>query len=129
LFTIHSVYSEKELIFDNHKNQRYRVEFKGIEIFTSTYVWDGGRNFSQDLCSFLIELGNCNKPWSGERTWESLERELLISVSCTIVGHVIFQVEIYSGQGNDESCFVRANIVTELGQLENIARDAKLFFS
>ena len=41
MFTIHSVNSEKELVFSSYENEYYQVEFKGTDISAYTEVWDG----------------------------------------------------------------------------------------
>ncbi len=130
MFTIHSVNSEKELIFSSHENEYYRVELKGADISAFTDVWDGGEHSSiEGLVPFLNRLAQAGQPWAGEQKWTSLDHEFSLCVTCSKTGQVTFQVELDAHPGNAEFWFVKANIVTDLGQLAKIAKDAELFFT
>jgi Family of unknown function (DUF6228) len=128
LFSIHSVNSDRELIFSSYQDEQFQIELKGSDISALTGVWVGGKLYSQSLSAFLQELASFTKPWKGSQDWESLEGELSLSVTCATLGQVTFLVEIRCGAGGPEALLVQAGIMTELGQLEKIARDAKLFF-
>jgi hypothetical protein len=128
LFSIHSVNSNRELIFRSYQAEQFQIELKGSGISASTRVWIGGKLYAQSLSAFLKELASFTKPWKGSQDWESLESELSFSVTCATLGHVTFGVEIRYETGGPEALLVQAGIVTELGQLEKIAREAKLFF-
>jgi hypothetical protein len=128
LFSIHSVNSDRELVFSSYQDEQFQIELKGSDISALTGVWVGGKLYSQSLSTFLQELARFTKPWKDAQNWESLEGELSLSVTCATLGQVTFLVEIRCGIGGPEALLVQAGIVTELGQLEKIARDAKLFF-
>lgn len=130
MFTIHSVNSEKELIFSSYENEYFRVELKGADVYACTDVWDGGElALVEGLGPFLNQVSQAGQPWAGEQKWTSLDHELSLCVTCSKTGQVTFQVELDPHPGNRESWFVKANIVTELGQLAKIAKDAELFFT
>ncbi len=128
LFSIHSANSDRELIFSSYQGEQFQIELKGSGISALTGVWTGGKLYSQSLSVFLKELASFTKPWKGSQDWESLEGELSLSVTCATLGQVTFGVEIRSGTGGPEALLIKASITTELGQLEKIAKDAKLFF-
>jgi hypothetical protein len=65
--------------------------------------------------------------WKGELTWGSLEGELNLRCSCDRLGHIAIRVELQSG-GMPDDWRVEASVMTEAGQLEAIARQAKSFF-
>ena len=65
--------------------------------------------------------------WSGELVWLSLECELTMRCSRDRAGHVFIRVELRSGP-MPEDWRVVATVLAEAGQLEGIARRAKLFF-
>jgi hypothetical protein len=126
LFSIHSVNSERELTFSSFQGEQFQVEFKGSGIYALTGVWVD--NHVQSLSVFFEELTRFTTPWQGVREWESLEGEFSISATCTTLGQVDFSIEIRHYGGGTEAWFVQGSLVTELGQLEKIARDAKAFF-
>jgi hypothetical protein len=65
--------------------------------------------------------------WQGEVSWAALAGELSLRCTQDRAGHVTIRVELRSGPGeNDWS--VRSTIMTEAGQLDEIARQAELFF-
>lgn len=131
MFTIHSVNSEKELIFSSYENEYFRVELKGTDVYAYTEVWDAAwvDVTFKGLDRFLDQLAKNGQPWHGEQKWTSLDHEFSLCVSCSKTGQVTFQVELDPHPGNGESWFVKANIMTELGHLEKIAKDAELFFT
>src|SRR5262245_3363764 len=118
LFNIHSVNSDRELIFSSYQNERFQVELKGSGLSVLTGVWVGGKLYSQSLNLFLHQLSGFTEPWKGSQDWESLEGELAISVTCATLGQVTFLAEIRYGLGGPEFWLVRAGVVTELGQLK-----------
>lgn len=129
MFTIHSVNSEKELIFSSHENEYYWVELKGADISAFTKVWDEGEYLLEGLGHFLNRLAHSSEPWAGEQKWTSLDHEFSLCVTCSKTGQVTFKVEMNKYPGSEECWSVNANIVTEFGQLEKIAKDAELFFT
>ena len=128
LFSIHSVNSDRELIFSSYQGEQFQLELKGSGISALTGVWVGGKPYSQSLNVFFQQLATFTKPWKGAQDWKSLEGETSLSVTCAILGQVTFLIEIRHEIGGPEAWLVQARIVTELGQLEKIARDAKTFF-
>ena len=128
MFSIHSVNSDREVIFSSFQNEQFQVEFKGSGITALIGVWVGGKDYFQSLSDFFQELAALTNPWKGSKDWESLEGELSLSVTCATLGQVSFLVEIRYREGGPEAWLVQGSIVTELGQLEKIAREAKVFF-
>ena len=128
MFSIHSVNSDREIIFSSYQDEQFQVEFKGSGITALIGVWIGGKDYSQSLNDFFQELATFTNPWKGSKDWESLEGELSLSVTCATLGQAIFLVEIHYRAGSPEAWLVQGSIVTELGQLEKIAREAKVFF-
>jgi len=128
LFSIHSVNSDRELTFSSYQGEQFQVELKGSGISALTGVWVGDKPYSQSLNVFFQQLATFTKPWKGTQDWKSLEGETSLSVTCAILGQVTFLIEIRHEIGGPEAWLVQARIVTELGQLEKIARNAKAFF-
>lgn len=126
LFNIHSVYSDRELIFRARTKQRLEVELRGhglsavIDVWLDTYL-NGLNAFFQKLASF-------KQPWQDAHTWQSLEGEFSLSATCATLGQVTFLVKLRHIKGEPEDWDLEARLVTELGQLDKIAKDANTFF-
>ena len=126
MFSIHSVNSDRELVFQALKDEYLGVELRGSGLSALVGVWlytyaDGLNSFFQKLASFKM-------PWQGAHTWESLEGEFSISATCATLGQVTFLVRLRNYVVSPEDWQVEAGLVTELGQLEKIAKDANTFF-
>jgi hypothetical protein len=65
--------------------------------------------------------------WQGEVTWASLGGELNLRCSQGRAGHVTIRVDLRSGPGENDWA-VHSTIMTEAGQLDEIARQAERFF-
>jgi hypothetical protein len=126
LFSIHSVNSDRELIFSSHKGDYFQVELKGHGISALTDVW--AYTDANGLNKLFQELAHFQKPWLETLSWQSLEGEFTLSATCATLGQVTFNVTLCHRIGASESWKVEAGLVAELGQLEKIAKDAKAFF-
>lgn len=126
MFSIHSVSSDRELIFSNRNGEFFNIELKSIEVSGVRKVWthDDANTFN----NFFKELAGFEKPWQGNLDIQSLEGEFEISVSCTNLGNVIFSITLSSGFVDREEWYLKADLDTELGQLEKIAKNADIFF-
>jgi len=67
------------------------------------------------------------KGWQGEYMWESLNGELSLRCVQDRTGHVSIGVELRSGP-TESDWAVRSTVMAEAGQLEELARQAVLFF-
>jgi Family of unknown function (DUF6228) len=65
--------------------------------------------------------------WSGELAWDLPEGELGLRCARDRTGHVAIRVELRSGPGGGDWT-VRATVVVEAGQLEELSRQAASFF-
>ena len=127
MFSIHSTSSSRELVFSAHKDDYFHVELKGFEISASAGVW--AYTDANGLNEFFQELGCFEKPWQGQRSWSSLEGDFSLSETCTSLGNVTFRVALLGLQGAPEEWRAETGLVTELGQLEKIAKQAEIFFN
>lgn len=126
MFSIQSVSSDREFVFSSHGGEYFHVELKGIGVTASTDVW--ATTDGDGLNRFFQELARHKTPWKGEHRWESLEGEFEISATCTTLGHVVFLVKLAGQIGGVEEWQIKAGLDTELGQLEKIAQNARIFF-
>jgi len=114
-------------VFSAHKDDYFRVELKGFEVSASAEVW--AYTDASGLNEFFQELSRFERPWQGQRNWATLENDFSISAICTSLGNVTFHVALLGLQGAPEEWHVEAGLVTDLGQLEQIAKHAELFFN
>lgn len=75
----------------------------------------------------LERLAHHEKPWANVESWESLEGEFLLEASCSSLGKVTFAIRLRNFTGAEE-WDVSAELETEMGQLLNLAKTAKLLF-
>jgi hypothetical protein len=126
MFSIHSVISDRELVFSDKTGEFFQVEIRGSGLNSNITIWhDYG--FSS-LGGYFADLAWINKPWDDARKWESLEGDFSISAICSKTGSVTFTIGIFHLAGNEEESRITVGLVSELGQLEIIARDAAKFF-
>lgn len=77
------------------------------------------------LQAFFVDLGKQGRPWSGKKEWQSLQGEFGLSATCTVLGNVVFNVELHGLQGATEEWAVTAGIDYELGQLERLFHETE----
>jgi len=126
MFSIHSVSSDRELVLSDFTGDYFQVEIHGLGLNSKTTIWHD--DHYSGLCEFFKDLAQSTKPWDDERKWESLEGDFSITAVCSRTGSVTFTIGIFHLAGNEEEFRIRAGLLTELGQLETIARDAVKFF-
>ena len=66
------------------------------------------------------------KGWDGIEEWSSMLGDFKLAFTSNSLGHVKIKIELIE---NDNSWLINAEIKTELGQLEQISRQVKNFFS
>lgn len=111
--------------------ERFKVRLDGPElsaigrVYVDTAVyWEGA---AAHPTSMFAQMAVNWTGWQDELAWGSLEEELTLSCTQDRAGHVSIKVELRSGS-TEEDWTVRATVMTEAGQLEEIARHAALFF-
>lgn len=127
MFSIHSASSDRQLIFSDFTGENFQVEIHGSGLNSTISIWHDDQY--SGICEFFKDLAQSTKPWTGERKWESLEGDFSITAVCSRTGAVTFTIGILYLAGNEEESRIRAGLLTELGQLETIARDAVKFFN
>lgn len=123
MLTIRSSSSNRTLRISGERSDYLQVELLGFRIFAASSVWIETGD-AASLVNFFIALGEQQRPWQGQRTWASLEGDFNLSVTCSSLGGITFQVELRDLQGAPEEWQVIAGIEFELGQLARLAEDA-----
>lgn len=123
LVTIRSTASNRVLQIGEPSGSFFPVELVGYSVTAHTQLWS--EMDAPDLAFFFANLGEHRVPWKGALTWASLEGDLGLSVTCTALGSVIFQVKLRGLPGAPEEWSVQVGIETGLGELERLAIEAK----
>lgn len=126
MISIKSNSSDRELRFLSRRGDYISMELLGNPSLShETYIYT-----SQDrLAKIFEEFATIYKPWSGEKTWASIEDDFSMKITCSKLGQVIFEFRFRQRQGSDEESTTEANLKTELGILPMISKQAKDFFS
>jgi hypothetical protein len=95
------------------------AELAGFPVSAKVEVWVETGD-AAGLEAFLADLAKQGEPWAGTRQWQSIEGDFKLSATCTALGNVVFNVELYGLQGATEEWGVIAGIDYELGQLESL---------
>lgn len=82
---------------------------------------------SYSFADFFERLASQDKPWETEQCWESLEGEFKLAATCSSLGAVIFTVNFNQNGGEDWN--IETEIRSDLGQIPELARTGRLFFS
>lgn len=126
LFSIHSSSSSRELVFQSRRGDYFQAVLKGnVEVVADVYT----HTDAQGLGRLFQELAAQEKPWKGEKGWQSIEGEFSISATCSSLGEVQLLVKLRGLTGAPEEWNVEVGLITEFGQLERIAKQAMAFFS
>jgi hypothetical protein len=126
-FSIKSNASDRELVFLDPRSDYFTIELRGagVEALRSVYAYTDARG----LAKLFSRLASYERPWLQAERWESIEGEFQLEAVCSALGEVTFAVRIRDLLGGPEEWEVRANLVTELGQLPRIASRAEAFFN
>ena len=126
-FSIKSVRSDSELVFDDYDGDHFTVQLVGSELSASLRVW--GYTDCQPLVEMLAYLASLRADWSSPAEWSSIESEFAMKIRCDSWGHVLVAVHMQRVRGGPEDWKLDAEIETELGQLPKIASNAAQFFN
>jgi len=124
-FIIKSVESDLKLILSDMQGEYFKVQLESERINAIHEVW--AYTDAYEFSGFMNDLAAQDKPWSGVKSWGSIENDFVLSAKCSSLGQVTFEVEL-SKFGSSEEWQVKTHIVSEFGQLPNLAKSAKAFF-
>lgn len=123
MISIRSCSSNRELRITYTSDSHLVAELVGFSVSARLEVWLETGD-AAGLQAFLVDLGKQGQPWSGTREWESIEGDFRLSVTCTALGNVIFNLTLRGLQGATEEWALTAGIDYELGQLEHLAQES-----
>jgi len=129
-FVIKSQISNRQLVFSDSDPQDdyFRVELRGsLSVGTTVYTHIYART-AKYFNEVFQELAQVDRPWGGEETWVSDDRDFSLSISCNKLGHVCFEVKMRLEQGQPEEAYISVRLMTDLGAMPSIAEDAQKFF-
>jgi len=126
MISIKSNSSDRELRFLSRKGDYIYIELIGNPSLShSAYTYTD----MDRLAKLFEEFAIIDKPWSGKKTWASIEGDFAMEITCSSLGHVQFEFRFRQKQGSDEESTTKVGLVTELGNLPQISKQAKGFFS
>ena len=125
--TIASTQSDRKLVFSKFDGQNFYVSLFGT--VTCSVPVDGYALHSEKVSEWLQILSKYRTPWDGQLRWSSLETEIEILASCSSLGAVNFEVNLWVNAGAEEETQIKTFIVSELGQLEKLGKEANAFFN
>ena len=108
---------------DEYRFFDYEVKLVDANLSASREI----RHDLGDPAALFRRMAERWKGWDGELVWGSLEGELTLRFAQDRAGHVSIGVELRSGP-HECDWSIRATIMAEAGQLENLARLAEAFF-
>ena len=126
-FSIKSVRSDCELIFDDYDGDHFTVRLVGSRLSAMLRVW--GYTDCKPLVEMLSYLASLQSGWSIPAEWASIESDFALRLRCDSWGHVLVAVHLQRILGRSEDWELKAEIETELGQLPRIASNAARFFN
>jgi hypothetical protein len=124
LLTLHSSTSNRSLRIEAATNSYLSAVLESHVLSGSVEVWAETGDVA-GLAQFFGELGALDAPWSGSRTWVSIESDLELSATCTSLGAVTFKIGMRGLPGAPEEWRLEAGLETEFGQLARLATEAK----
>lgn len=124
-FVIKSADSDLKLVLSDIKDDYFKVNLISDHLTVFREVW--AYTDAYGFADLLENIASMQKPWEDEVSWETIEGDLKIKITCNILGKVKFQIEL-SSTGEDEDWSVKTYLNTELGQLEHLAKSARKFF-
>ncbi len=126
ILSIHSTSSGRELVFSCCRDEYFHVALKGVEVSAEAEIW--AYTDADGLKNMFPDLGSLASPWHGEHSWTSIEGDFSLTATCTSLGNVTLRVEFRGLQGAPEEWRVQAGLVLDFGQMEKLAKSAKIFF-
>lgn len=123
MITLTSTTSSRRLCIRRESPDALHVQLIDESITAASDIWLDEED-APSLCDFFTDLGKQQRPWPNERCWQSTEGDFTLTVRCSALGAVQFQVVLKGLQGAPEEWQVTAGIESELGQLARIADEA-----
>jgi hypothetical protein len=105
--------------------ERFKIRLTDHDLSAVSRVYAGGDEAHPG--PLFDQMAAQWRGWQGQFVWESPERELGLRCTRDRTGHVFIRVELRSGP-TEADWAVQAKIEAEAGQLEELARQAGLFF-
>lgn len=124
-FIVKSSVSEAQLVFNRRVGEDFVVEFQSNHLRIVQPVC--GFIDPQGVSRLFLDAAAHPKPWSGELLYQSLEQEFAMSASCDALGHVQLTIT-FARLGAEEEWSAIASVQIELGQLSQLAANARHFF-
>ena len=117
-------FSERNGLFNTNGSEYYRVTLKNNYLTASTRIY-AFHPFGKLCWQYFEELSSYRRGWNGKKEWDSLESDFSISAESDTVGHITLEFNLNSS----DSWSARININLDAGQLDDISKKVKQFFT
>jgi len=124
-FVIASVKSPLTLTISEVKGESFLVSLSSPFLSATRGVYSYPD--SKGISDLFQQIARSERPWEGQVSWESIEGEFRLSASCSSLGSVTFDIRLRQFNG-EEDWDVETDLLSELGQLPNIATNARRLF-
>ena len=126
--------SEREVMLTFH-SRRFNSE-GWLERY---FITANARNFNATIdvenlpygmspAEFFVQVANEWTGWKGTKEWGAIEGEYNLIATCDSTGHITLDVEL-NRNSFSPGWSGTLSLMIEAGQLEQLARDAKVFFN
>lgn len=131
--SIKSSDTDAVLKFSRLRHDYFYVSFKSSSLCASKRVWlysnlDSEYSDCDSIVDLFSKLASRTKGWDESEKWISIEGDFKIELISNNLGHVKIEIEL-SNYRNSESWEIYVELRTELGQIEQILKQVKNFFS
>lgn len=124
-FIIKSSTSDLKLEFSDIEGDYFTVTLKSFYLNSMLTVFAYTDSYA--FADLMEHLACQKQPWQGEKSWESIEGEFKFIATCNALGQVTFEASL-SNFDCAEKWSVKTNLLSEFGQLEQLAKSARTFF-
>lgn len=124
-FTIKSNDSDLRLTLTDVNGDYFTAKVISDRLSAQISVW--AHSDSYGFADLFDWLAIQDKPWDGEQSWQSLEGEFKVAATCSSLGVIMFKV-YFERFGGDEDWKIETEIRSEMGQMPELARAARIFF-
>lgn len=126
-FLIRSADPASSLLFNNKSPDYFDVTVETPSLRATKRVSIYDYRPSNGFVDFSRRLASHKKPWTGEETWEPLERDMRLRATCDALGHVELKINLNHGFTDSDRWSLECSIFVDFGMLSFHAEGARRF--
>ena len=97
----------------------------GLSAQMSSFLYTDGPS----LIYFFKDLAKSWKGWEGQKRWNTLESDVILTATHDGIGHVALLVELNNQENEESSWEASGTLLIELGSLDAWAKNIESLFS